>query len=136
MEKLIMSLQEKFQVIFPTKANSDNPGPWKSFESARDTRGAEEWCNERSCDVDMRQFNKAPAGMDIGEQDLSEQNPMPLSLAGASDVSRDTNATALRQGFVKKDMGGADDCYTGEHIDQFYGDSGGFAERNNYLDRL
>jgi hypothetical protein len=39
-------------------------------------------------------------------------------------------------------MNGTDDLYTGEHVDQFYGEAVdedgkvGFAERNNYLDRM
>jgi len=76
-----------------------------------------------------------PPGMDIGNQCWSEQNTMPLSVAGESDVSKDANPGAFDKGFTKRDMKGTDDQYTGEHVDQFYGDAGGFVERNNYMDR-
>jgi hypothetical protein len=53
---------------------------------------------------------------------------------------------AFKFGFTRKEMRGADDVYTGEHIDHFYGEAvgkddteqtyEGFVERNNYLDRI
>ena len=60
---------------------------------------------------------------------------MPLVISGQSDVSQDTNPESLERGFKKREMKGTDDQYTGEHMDHFYGDAGGFVERNNYLDR-
>jgi hypothetical protein len=56
-------------------------------------------------------------------------------LAGSTDVSNMSKIEALRKGFTKAEMKGTDDQYTGEHCDLFYGDAGGFVERNNYLDR-
>lgn len=107
-------LQEKLQTIMPTRIESEN----------------EQW---------------APAPSRPYRQDMASQMPnlnieamrqMPLNLAGMGDVSKDTNPEALCEGFTRRDMGNCDDQYTGEHIDQFYGDSGGFCERNNVLDRL
>jgi hypothetical protein len=57
---------------------------------------------------------------------------MPLVQAGSTDP---TGVSGLDKGYDRKDMKGTDDLYTGEHADLFYGDAGGFVERNNYLDR-
>lgn len=114
-------LQEKFQTILPGKEEAGEP--WASAASAR-RPPPNEACNE------------LPPGMDIGDQYQSEQNSMPLSLAGRTDVSDGMQAAALEGGYTKLAMNGSDDQYTGEHVDHFYGDAGGFAERNNYLDRI
>jgi hypothetical protein len=126
-------LQEKFQVILPTK--EENGEQWVSFESQRDLNNEMEWCCDCADDTDPRKFNLMPPGMDIGSQWRSEQNQQPLSMAGVTDVSKDTTTRALVEGYTKRKMRGTDDAYTGEHVDHFYGDAGGFAERNNYLDR-
>jgi hypothetical protein len=107
--------QEKFQVLIPCKDAEP-----------------EQWATSRNEPAFGQARNKMPPGMDIGSVDCN----MPLSLAGSSDVSCDTNVTSLRDGYTRRDMGNCDDQYTGEHVDSFYGDSGGFAERSNYLDRL
>ena len=81
-------------------------------------------------------FDFMPPGMDIGNQNFSEQNQMPKDLAGSTDVSSaPVQPKALKDGFARLDMKGTDDLYTGEHTDLFYDDVGGFCERNNYLDR-
>jgi hypothetical protein len=129
------SLQEKFQISPPRNDKGEDPGPWASFEKARQSQAeVGDWCPENAGSVDMRRFNEMPPGMNI-DQCRAEINGMPLSTAGESDVSKDTNPTAFREGFTKRDMKGTDDQYTGEHMDHFYGDAGGFVERNNYLDR-
>jgi hypothetical protein len=107
--------QEKFQTIMPYKAET-----------------TESWTTERNVSAKGQARNKMPVGMDIGSVDCN----MPLTLAGVADVSGDTNPEALRNGFTRRDLGNCEDQFTGEHIDLFYGDSGGFAERNNYLDRI
>ncbi len=120
-------LQEKFQIITPTK--EEGCEPWATFESARDLDGQRATGN-------MQVINDLPPGMDIGNQDSTEQNSMPFSLAGCTDVSKESaSAMALECGYAKINMKGSDDMYTGEHVDHFYGDAGGFVERNNYLDR-
>jgi hypothetical protein len=117
-------LQEKFEITVPNR--KEEGGAWVSFESARETQGIDTTC-----------FNDMPPGMDISAQHGTQQPSMPFSLAGVTDVScEDASAKALTEGFSTKKMKGCDDQYTGEHVDHFYGDAGGFAERNNYLDRL
>jgi hypothetical protein len=126
-------LQEKFQITVPGKEEQGEP--WASFESAREPQGIPDWRSRKTTDIDGRKFNSMPPGMDISNQLYAEICPMPLSMAGESDVSADTNPTSFAEGFKKREMHGTDDQYTGEHVDQFYGDAGGFVERNNYLDR-
>ena len=65
------------------------------------------------------------------------EDRMPLSLAGETDASKDTNRSALADGYTRRKMSGIDD----ENVDLFYGrvvgeDGEGFLERGNYLDRL
>jgi hypothetical protein len=79
-----------------------------------------------------------PLGID---EPVVRADQMKLVTAGDSDVSQQTGAKAFspdidRGGFTRHQMKNTDETYTGEHAEQFYGDSGGFAERNNYLDRL
>jgi hypothetical protein len=134
-------LQEKFQVMAPARASDDDPGPWVSQTTARAPQvfRNDDWQQKRADDVDTRNFNEMPNGMQI---DLvmvtSLTNGMPLSLAGSTDVTACCAPSALnnQKGYTKHEMKGTDDCYTGEHVDHFYGDSGGFVERNNYLDRM
>lgn len=127
-------LQEKFQILTPAKEEAGEG--WVSFESSRDLRGTKNWCPERADSQDSRKFNFMPPGMELTNQENSQQENMPLSMAGAADVSHDTTPQAMLNGFTRREMKGTDDQYTGEHVDLFYGDAGGFAERNNYLDRL
>jgi len=137
-----MSLQEKFQISAPPR-EQDDPGGWASFESARSTgeagfahrnnSGAVAECNPK--------LNFMPPGMDISNQRNKRIQHMPLSMAGETDVSADTNAAAFSEGFKRHNLKGDDDQYTGEHMDHFYGEvvdehgNVGFVERNNYLDR-
>jgi hypothetical protein len=126
-------LQEKFQITVPAKEEAGEG--WASFESSRQPQSkVGDWCCEHAGDVDFRRFNEMPPGMDISQK-RAEINNMPFSMSGETDVSKDTNPGAFNRGFTKRDMKGTDDQYTGEHVDQFYGDAGGFVERNNYLDR-
>lgn len=126
-------LQEKFQITIP--ARDEDGEQWQTFEQNRDVRNLPEWCNYDAEEVDGRKFNMLPPGMDISNQWRSEINQQPMVMAGESDVSKDTNPAAWRYGYTKRKMRGTDDQYTGEHVDHFYGDAGGFVERNNYLDR-
>ena len=128
-------LQEKFQIVTPTKPEAGDP--WASFESARQSQGAvPRFCPDSATDYDLQKFNKMPPGMEMDNQNALELHQMPLSMAGESDVSKDTNPQAFAEGFKKRELKATDDQYTGEHVDHFYGDAGGFTERNNYLDRM
>lgn len=127
-------LQEKFQTIVPGRVEQGES--WVSFESQRDTRGLKGFSPKNAVDVDLSTaLADTPPGMEMSNQRSSQQDNMPLSMAGATDVS-DCTTTGFANGFKKLEMKGTDDCYTGEHVDHFYGDAGGFAERNNYLDRI
>lgn len=137
-----MSLQEKFQITLPPTSD-DTPG-WTDFNSVRrvgapgmlhvNNRGAE--------DAPMVKFNMPPPGMDISNQLRARINNMPLVVSGQNDVSGDVNPEAFAKGFTRRAMNGADDQYSGEHVDHFYGEAVdekgnvGFCERNNMLDRM
>lgn len=127
------SLQEKFQITVPSK-KEEGEG-WASFESQRDVGATKEWCSSSAADVDYTVLNRMPPGMEIADQCNTEQLNMPMSLAGATDVSNHVTPKSVSAGFSRLEMKGTDDQYTGEHVDHFYGDAGGFVERNNYLDR-
>jgi hypothetical protein len=140
-----MSLQEKFQVTIPYSSGKDESSEcWVPFNSARKpgTYGTPPKNNKVIDQEVVVKTNFLPPGMEGNNQGGMVHNEMPLSLAGASDVSADTNTPALGKGFTRRNMGGADDQYTGEHVDHFYGEvedeagNVGFAERNNYLDRI
>lgn len=118
-------VQEKFQVEFPEKSQSD---AWVSDESAR----------IRKSPAGM--LNRLPPGMDIADQDQSHQPAFRTGFPSDNDVTPDNSAMALKQGFTRKPMRPTDDMYTREHNDAFYDEVKvdgvtGFAERNNYLDR-
>ena len=110
------TLQEKFQIIGPEVPEK-----------------VEGWAEVpyRSQPMPKGKFNVIP---DLNSEGTKN---MPLSLAGDTDVScGQTTPETLVKGFEKIGMKGCDDQYTGEHVDHFYGDAGGFVERNNYLDRM
>jgi hypothetical protein len=141
-----MSWQEKFQITVPYKEEAAENENWvfpiDSGEKLRDANDGWHKNNVGAADEDGMKFNFLPPGQDICNQEYKKIENMPLSMAGASDVSgKLVNKTAFsldrdKGGFTKIEMKGTDDQYTGEHVDHFYGDSGGFAERNNYLDRM
>jgi hypothetical protein len=141
-------LQEKFQVILPPAPDEDDGTEWKTFESQRQTGEAGQvHVNNQFSDEEVDgKFNLLPPGMDINDQARFNPNNMPLSMAGSSDASADTNLGAFDKGYTRRQMNGADDQYTGEHADHFYGTAYGYdedgklvegaVERNNYLDRI
>lgn len=129
-------LQEKIQITVPTKDAEPAEG-WASFESSRDSQAdVPSFKGRTNQDLDGNKFNMMPPGMEIDNQCSTEINPQPFVMSGQLDVSKDVNPQAFAEGFTKREQKGTDDQYTGEHVDQFYGDAGGFVERNNYLDRI
>ena len=132
-----MSLAEKFQITVPYKEESVPPeDAWTSQDSVR--HNCTEYVPEHG-----EKFNVLPPGMDITNSRNSPDDFTYSAMAGASDVSpgaRDVDR--INKGFVRPDMKGTDDQYSGEHVDLFYGEAVdekgnvGFVERNNYLDRL
>lgn len=137
-----MSLQEKFQVTIPPKKD-EVENEWIDLSSVRKTGEAGFiHSNNVSATADVTtKTNYMPPGMEIDNQHRVRIENMPLSMAGATDISADANAEAFAEGFSRKEMSGTDDQYTGEHMDHFYGEvvdengKAGFVERNNYLDR-
>lgn len=135
-------LQEKFQVIGPPEKEEGHE--WASSKSARNTgqAGFLHENNKSATGPIGPKFNMLPAGMEIDNQLRSRIHQMPMTVAGESDVSADTNPGAFEKGFTRRHLGAADDQYSGEHMDHFYGEAVdeegnvGFAERNNTLDRL
>ena len=117
-------LQEKFQVILPPQPNEDDGTEWQTFESARKSHNPGE------------NLNVMP------QADLKNPNQMLRQIAGCTDFSYDTTPESFATGYRRHAMNGADDQYTGEHVDHFYGEATdelgntGFIERNNDLDRL
>jgi hypothetical protein len=115
-------LQEKFQVILPPQPNEDDGTEWVTFESVRDP-------------------SRNNPSVEMPKLDLQNKNRMERHIAGSTDFSYDTNPKALETGYTRQEMKGADDQYTGEHVEHFYGEvvdelgNAGFVERNNYLDR-
>jgi hypothetical protein len=130
-----MSLAEKFQITVPFKARPERMEEWATFESQRDTHGVQ-------TPEDGAKLNRTPPGMDIANQ--THVSDFQQGFGGDKDVSgRMVNAKALGgQGYTRLEMKSTDDQYGGEHVDLFYGEAvdengdHGFAERNNYLDRL
>lgn len=158
------SLQEKFQVSIPTKERAGEP--WADVKSVRRTRpirgsysdglisdfslGPKNDQNVHGYKVDY--VNEASAGSDpaawtdLQEWVLKENGGMPLvTAAGDGDVTKIPH-NRIAKGFEYMALDGADDQYTGENQDHFYGEAvgtddsneprTGFVERNNYLDRL
>jgi hypothetical protein len=139
-------LQEKFQVDYPDNRNDDASSGWVSDQSARVKKGTRKVPgdhNHHGPDPSTNAIMQAslPPGMDIEDQETSDQRQFATTMGGESDVSHDWNAEAVRDGFQRKRMRPTDDEYTKAHQDAFYdeitvdGDTG-FAERNNMLDRL
>jgi hypothetical protein len=128
-------LSEHFQITTPNPYTEADE-PWADFKSARKVRGVIE---------SGQKFNQIPT-VNLDEVVLNEDGGMPLSLAGRTDVTDNLHNEDLRRGWDPHLTKPDDDQYTGEHVDLFYGevtgkDDGGdtytgFAERNNYLDRI
>jgi len=125
-----MSLQEKFQISVPAKEEAGEP--WADWTNDVKHEAGREKHNVETAKLYSR-LNKIPG---VNCED-NVTGAMPFDFAGSTDVTDQITAKALSlaQGFTKHDMKGTDDQYTGEHTDLFYGDAGGFVERNNYMDR-
>lgn len=121
-------LQEKFQVDLPPAAPEEHT--WRSDGSARTKKG-----------VSGQDSVVLPPGQNIDRQRLPPKDNLPLVMGGETDVSRDFNPEACRNGYKRLQARPTDDEYTRAHQDAFYDEitvdgETGFAERNNVLDRL
>jgi len=144
-------VQEKFQVNYPDKnSKAEDQHGWVKDKAARVKKMMPGREGLPGGDGDSRFmnnsafFNTLPPGMDIEDQEVTDQHSFNNSIAGnfpighnAGDVtSAELSAVDVRRGFSKKKLLQTDDEYTREHNDAFYDDVGGFVERNNMLDRL
>jgi hypothetical protein len=122
-----MSLAEKFQITTPYIDEGKPDEKWVTPTHHHDG-------------VPQRddKFNVLP----IGYEATSERDKFVHGFGGNTDVSGGLEPEVFVKGFKRRDMKATDDQYGGEHIDLFYGEAVdekgqvGFAERNNYLDRL
>jgi hypothetical protein len=140
-------LQEKFQVDYPQQGNDDAHSGWKGDKSARVKKGTPGREGLPGGDPASQHMDNAvfyhslPPGMDVEDQEMTDQRQFATTMGGESDQSRDFNVEAVKKGFTRKEMRATDDEYSKAHQDAFYdemkvdGDVG-FAERNNMLDRL
>jgi hypothetical protein len=141
-------LQEKFQVDNPQERNDDNEDRgWIADRAARvkkNTPGREGRSGGDSSSRWMDNavnYNGLPPGMDIEDQEMTDQRVFPFSMGGATDVSKDYTPKAEKVGFNRLPMRATDDEYSKAHVDAFYDEIDvdgeiGFTERNNMLDRL
>ena len=140
-------LQEKFQHDYPQQRNDDASSGWQTDSSARVKKNTPGREGAHGGDGGIRfvndavMFNSLPPGMDIEDQEMTDQRQFPIVMSGASDVSRDWNPEAVARGFQKKPMRATDDEYSNAHVDAFYAEMDvdgevGFVERNNTLDRM
>lgn len=144
-------VQEKFQVTIPHESMTENT--WVDDKSARVKKGTPGREGRSGGDYDSKSmdnavnYNSLPPGMDLEDQEMSDQRKCNYSLSGgfpegknAGDVTQDISAMAFKKGFTQHDMRPTDDQYTREHNDAFYDEIKvdgvtGFVERNNVLDR-
>lgn len=138
--------QEKFQINYPPAAD-DNGNTWVTDKSARVKKGLPGREGFPGGDRSSKamnnavQYNSLPPGMDLEDQELTDQRVMPSVMSGETDVSHDWNREAVTNGFTRRAMRPTDDMYTNEHCDLFYAEitvdgHTGFIERGNTLDRL
>lgn len=127
-----MSLAEKFQITVPFSEKADDDGTeWASDKSARiNTGNTPPGAGEK--------FNRMPVGYDA----TCAKDYFVKGFGGNTDVTGDVDSSSVEKGYKRREMNATDDQYNGEHIDLFYGEAVdekgnvGFAERNNYLDRI
>jgi hypothetical protein len=139
-------VQEKFQVTQPQNHNDEERG-WATDKSARVKKGLPGREGRKGGDPESKpmnnavMFNSTPPGMDIEDQELTDQRVFPMRMASEGDVTPDYSQKAMKTGFTAHKCCPTDDQYSNEHTDAFY-DSvkvdgvEGFVERNNMLDRL
>ena len=140
-------LQEKFQHDYPQQRNDDASSGWVTDKAARAKKNTPGREGRGGGDPGYKtmdnavMFNSLPPGMDIEDQEMTDQRKFGMVMSGESDVSRDYSAQACKKGFTKKAMRATDDEYSNAHVDAFYAEMDvdgevGFVERNNTLDRM
>jgi hypothetical protein len=100
-------LQEKFQHDYPQQRNDDASSGWVTDKAARakkNTPGREGRAGGDPGSKTMDNavmFNSLPPGMDIEDQEMTDQREFGMVMSGESDVSRDYSAQACNKGFTK-----------------------------------
>jgi hypothetical protein len=133
------NVAEYFQITVPYKKKQDDDGnEWQSVESSHIKESG-----MQHNPAEDQKFNQMPrTDVEVHEQ----RSRFVQGFGGNTDVSS-VSAFAdipklFEQGYKRREMKATDDQYSGEHIDLFYGEAVdekglvGFAERNNYLDRI
>lgn len=140
-------VQEKFQVTPPDNPNDNSRSGWVSDKAARAKKNTPGREGRPGGDPASRTMNNAvfynglPPGMDLEDQELTDQRKFGMVMSSETDVTPDYSQKAMKTGFTAHKCCPTDDQYTNEHTDAFY-DSvkvdgvEGFVERNNMLDRL
>lgn len=135
-------MQEKFEVGFPVPED-EAPDNWVHPDAARVKKNTPGRTGMPGGDYESRymnnavEFNSLPPGSDIEDQEVKDIRKMRVITSGEDDVTTPTNAGVFTRGFGRLKLKPTDDMYTNEHQDAFYDQVGdGFAERNNYLDRM
>jgi hypothetical protein len=140
-------LQEKFQVDNPQEKNDDASSGWVLDRATRVKKGTPRREGRPGGDHASQFMNNAvnygslPPGMEIEDQEITDQRQFGIAMGGETDVSKDWNSEAVKTGYTRKTMRATDDEYSKAHEDAFYDEVAvdgdvGFAERNNMLDRL
>lgn len=128
-----MSLAEKFQITVPYTDNTfDNGEEWADVKTVRINTG-------NPTPDEGSKFNVMP---EIDIMECEGRSKFVKGFGGDTDVTADVEPASLEKGYRRRQLNATDDQYNGEHIDLFYGEAVdekgdvGFAERNNYLDRI
>ena len=129
------NVAEYFQITVPFKEGQDEQdGGWASDKSAHTHEG------NTQPDEDNK-FNKMPQTyLQDGRSHFAKGFGGDTDVSGVSTFENPEKL--FEDGYKRREMKATDDQYSGEHIDLFYGEAvdekgqTGFAERNNYLDRL
>lgn len=129
-------VQEKFQTVEPYNPEGVETGRWQDDKVARTKKGTPAGNGVM--------FNTLPPGMDIEDQENSDNRQQLRAVPGESDFSFDVlTPQVARRGFRRLAMEPTDDNSGGEGL--FYSEvivddgdgqpSTGYLERGNFLDR-
>lgn len=138
-------LQSKFQVT-PAENRNEERDTWVTDKSARAKKGLPGREGRSGGDHESKAmnnavlFNSTPPGMDLEDQEVTDQRRFPMRMSSEGDVTPDYSRKALKDGYTAHDCCPTDDQYTNEHRDCFYDEITvdgvtGFCERGNVLDR-
>lgn len=142
-------LQEKFQISAPRRPHPDNEWVMPDTQSHRSDMKWRTYDNKNHDEsvmgktplpitesVSVPITNDMPPGMFIDNQSPSTTDGFGYRFGdGPTGPEQVITQEDIRNGYRMETMSPIEDMYTNEHTEAFYGDAGGFVERNNYLDR-